>query len=334
MLADDRRRAQRLRVSLTRAASRSIHLAVNVRLRRFGTPLLVIAVVAAVLAHGTSQSAAAGKSEVFLATADTIPVYGAKTFTTPTGAAANHVEQFTVAFAASTAYELLIEFGDASGANRPNDATVKLNGDVIATDLDFATGASTLRRRVEVLTTNVLEVTVAGTAGAFIRTTLLAFSDGTMTIFGLSSYDAAANQTRTVSESFSLPAGALPPYRVHVLNGEPDGTLRASSAALRVNGVEVLGSLMKDGFSRTVAQGWGNAELGGAWVTSSTGPFRVDGSSGIIEVSNNGRRLWWEATSQHTAGTSRVSFLSVSTASRTQAANSTLFRYTRFAMIV
>jgi len=46
--------------------------------------------------------------------------------------------------------------------------------------------------------------------------------------------------------------------------------------------------LMKDAFSRTVAQGWGNADVGGAWRTSSTGPFRVDRSSGIIEVSNSG----------------------------------------------
>ena len=221
---------------------------------------------------------------------DTIAVYGAKTFATPTGAAANHVEQFTVPSAASTAYELLIEFGDASGANRPSAATVKLNGDVIATERDFANGARTLQRRVEVFAANVLEVTVAGGAGAFIRTTLFAFSDGTMTIFGPGSYDAASNQTRTASESFSLPAGALPPYRVHVLNGEPDGTLRASLATVHVNGVEVLGGpLMKDAFSRTVSQGWGNADVGGAWrVGSNKLPFRVDGSRGIIEVSTSG----------------------------------------------
>jgi hypothetical protein len=66
---------------------------------------LALAVAAAALIHQRPQSASADESAFSLA-ADTIPVYGAKTFSTPTGAAANHVEQFTVAFAASTAYEL------------------------------------------------------------------------------------------------------------------------------------------------------------------------------------------------------------------------------------
>src|SRR5688572_28702738 len=291
MRADAWRPAQRLRVALTRALSTFIRLAAQVPVRYSGPLTLAVALGAVLLIHQRPQAAAAGASAFSLAAEDTIAVYGARTFATPTGQPANHVEQFTVSFAPSTAYELLIEFGDASGANRPSAATVKLNGDVIATDLDFASNVRTLRRSVEVLTTNVLEVTVAGSPGALVRTTLFAFSDGTMTIFGPGSYDAAANQPRSVSESFSLPVGALPPYRVHVVNGEPDGTLRASSATLRVNGVEVIGSLLKDAFSRTVAQGWGNADVGGAWGTSNSGPFRVDGSSGIIEVSNTGPQI-------------------------------------------
>jgi PKD repeat protein len=46
-------------------------------------------------------------------------------------------------------------------------------------------------------------------------------------------------------------------------------------------------TLLKDSFSRVLAEGWGDAEVGGPWLLSSPGPiFRVDGTSGIIEVSD------------------------------------------------
>jgi hypothetical protein len=45
--------------------------------------------------------------------------------------------------------------------------------------------------------------------------------------------------------------------------------------------------LMQDNFSRTVAEGWGTAEVGGPWKVNALGPtFRVDGSRGVIDVSD------------------------------------------------
>jgi PKD repeat protein len=43
--------------------------------------------------------------------------------------------------------------------------------------------------------------------------------------------------------------------------------------------------LMADGFSRTVNNGWGTANVGGAWYVDPAGPvFKVDGSRGIMEL--------------------------------------------------
>jgi PKD repeat protein len=47
-------------------------------------------------------------------------------------------------------------------------------------------------------------------------------------------------------------------------------------------------ALVIDSFSRVVAEGWGNADVGGNWFVSTPGPtFRVDGARGIVEVSSN-----------------------------------------------
>jgi hypothetical protein len=45
---------------------------------------------------------------------------------------------------------------------------------------------------------------------------------------------------------------------------------------------------MIDSFSRLLAQGWGNADVGGGWYASTGGTFRVDGARGIIERSSVG----------------------------------------------
>jgi PKD repeat protein len=46
-----------------------------------------------------------------------------------------------------------------------------------------------------------------------------------------------------------------------------------------------VGSLIRDSFTRTVESGWGAPEIGDRWKTSSAGGFSVNGSAGLISLS-------------------------------------------------
>ncbi len=60
-------------------------------------------------------------------------------------------------------------------------------------------------------------------------------------IFGPATYTRTAGPPNTFVDSFALPATLIAPFRLHVQNGNPDGTHRISSATITLNGVQVAG---------------------------------------------------------------------------------------------
>jgi len=58
-------------------------------------------------------------------------------------------------------------------------------------------------------------------------------------LFGPTSYTRTAGPPNQFTETIALPAGATPPYTLHLVNGNPDGTKRLSSATVKLNGVQV-----------------------------------------------------------------------------------------------
>ena len=68
-----------------------------------------------------------------------------------------------------------------------------------------------------------------------------ATASDTIVVFGPRQYERARGAPVTVTEHFTLPAGAKSPAYLCVRNGEPDGTRRNSASTVTLNGVQVVG---------------------------------------------------------------------------------------------
>lgn len=86
-----------------------------------------------------------------------------------------------------------------------------------------------MRRWLPLLT--VLAMGLALTAPAFAQTVL----------FGPTQYTRTAGPPNQFTNTFTLPTGATAPYTLHVVNGNPNGTNRISSATVKLNGAQILG---------------------------------------------------------------------------------------------
>jgi RHS repeat-associated protein len=62
----------------------------------------------------------------------------------------------------------------------------------------------------------------------------------TFAIYGPRRFDRTTGQPNTVTESFTLPADAVAPFKVTLQNGDADGSNRASSASVKLNGADVF----------------------------------------------------------------------------------------------
>lgn len=72
------------------------------------------------------------------------------------------------------------------------------------------------------------------------RSKSLAQSPDTLTLYGPRRFDRVSGPPITVSDQFSLPSDAVPPFTVVVQNGESDGSNRVSSAIITLNGTDVF----------------------------------------------------------------------------------------------
>src|SRR4051794_15931537 len=74
------------------------------------------------------------------------------------------------------------------------------------------------------------------------------------------------------------------------------GLLAGSTAVTLVNWAPFaqagVSTPVQDTFARTVSGGWGSADVGGAWSVSSAANFSTDGTSGIINHTAAGKRLY------------------------------------------
>src|SRR5688572_15534874 len=62
----------------------------------------------------------------------------------------------------------------------------------------------------------------------------------TVTFYGPQRFERQSGSPITITEQFSIPAGVVAPFTLHLVNGAPDGTLRVSSATITLNGVELF----------------------------------------------------------------------------------------------
>lgn len=173
------------------------------------------------------------------ASQDTVFLFGPKRFDAASNGTSVYVERFIVATSLPS-YTLRVENGAADGTGRVDSASVVLNGVEVLTPEDFLTGDRILTRSVQLASQDTVVVSIARGAGDFLTLSFYTTPDPTVTLYGPLRVEIGTGNNTTVTDTFSLPAGVAPPYRVHVVNGAPDGTKRAKSGSVTLNGVNVL----------------------------------------------------------------------------------------------
>jgi RHS repeat-associated protein len=133
---------------------------------------------------------------------------------------------------------------DSTYAVPIDSGVVVLNGTQVFGPADFGAGAVG-EHTVTLQETNTLQVTIRShlsSGGALIRVTTLGGPDPTYTIHGPTQVAVLSGSSRTLADSFPLPADAKAPYRMYVQNGNPDGTNRVAGGSITLNGATVVSS--------------------------------------------------------------------------------------------
>lgn len=179
-----------------------------------------------------------------------------------TGATASH------SYAAAGTYTVTLTVTDDDGATATTSSPVTVTA---------APGGNTAPTAS--FTTSVTDLDLAVDAAAS------ADSDGTIASYSWNWGDSTANGTgATASHSYAA-AGT---YTVTLTVTDDDGaTATTTRSVVATDPVVPPGDFAAaDDFGRTVAQGWGPADVGGAWSveSGSSTPLSVDGSSGLLAL--------------------------------------------------
>lgn len=89
---------------------------------------------------------------------------------------------------------------------------------------------------------NELQVEVSAVAGSNVEVSIVPDPDPTFTMWGPQTEIRYKGQSDWNSWTSDLPDGTVAPFALHLLKAQPDGTNRAMSATVVVNGVEVIGT--------------------------------------------------------------------------------------------
>jgi RHS repeat-associated protein len=171
---------------------------------------------------------------------DTVAVFGPVTMSTPNGNPTNHVVQFAVSVTQGQQYALQVVNGNPDGTLRVTGGSVNLNGAVLLTSAELAAGGPGWNKVVVPLANDTLLVTVEGAAGAFLTISLLAYADPTFKLFGTERFIRTTGPANEFTRNFTVTSEAGAPFQLCVLNGNPDGTNRLSSAEISLNGALVM----------------------------------------------------------------------------------------------
>lgn len=220
----------------------------RLRTRAAATVLSAVA-IGIVLEHASAATARPDRSLIARAVATASPgpgdsnvVYGPRNFTTPTGSQTVNVERFVVTLDSGAKYSLKVVNGDAGSVKRATSGSVKLNGTVVVSSTDLASGPQTTIRDVVPRSVDTIIVTIGGTAGAHVVATLLATARPTVTLFGPKTYIRPNGNSSSPSDNFPGIPGVGAPFTLIARNGDSTGGHRASSASVSLNGTSVIAS--------------------------------------------------------------------------------------------
>ncbi|MGH9871912.1 MAG: PKD domain-containing protein, partial [Pyrinomonadaceae bacterium] len=119
-------------------------------------------------------------------------------------------------------------------------SSVNINGSSQISALVRADNATATINGTAQVRGQVIANTVTLNGGKVIGSVWPAHSGSSITTFGPRRFDRTTGPPNQYLEQFSLPAGAISPYKLHIQNGSLDGTNRVSSATIKLNGVVIL----------------------------------------------------------------------------------------------
>ena len=199
-----------------------------------GRGLLLVLLALAALAGGLSAARASVSLFSRAAAADSLAVFGPRRFEAGGGGGAHHVERFRVAQPGGRYWVRVVRDGAAQ-------ATVRLNGATLFSANDFTRSAE-LRVPVVLAAENTLQAEVRGKAGTGITLVVLREADASYPVMQPRRFTRAPGSPAAETVRFTVPASAGTPFRLHLLNGAPDGSQRVTSAQVALNGGQVAGA--------------------------------------------------------------------------------------------
>jgi PKD repeat protein len=104
--------------------------------------------------------------------------------------------------------------------------------------------------------------------------------DGTISSYAWSFGDGATATGATASRTYAA-AGT---YTVTLTVTDNAGATATTNRQVTVTAPPAPGVIASDTFDRTVAGGWGSADVGGAWALTSAGSFSVSGGAGNLQM--------------------------------------------------
>jgi hypothetical protein len=138
---------------------------------------------------------------------------------------------------------LRLKNGDSQGHFRVSAAVITLNGQQIFRPSEFNRKVSGLNRQVVLQNgENILEVNVRGEPGTHLTLELYQKDAQICRALGPQTFVRATGKPITEEIIFSLGSQLSGPFTVHLINGDPDGSHRADSGTVTLNGQVIFDS--------------------------------------------------------------------------------------------
>lgn len=206
-------------------------------------PLLILGIAAVALTARTNQAdirhqLKAGRFSGY--GTDTVFVYGPTRFTDDIGGTS--YEDFTDTFNADTVLGWRYYIKVTTGSPAVSGCAVYACDEQFIGPQDFSNGVvRAIDREDPGVGSNNLLVSVKGAVGRYVDVTIFRVKDPTFTVAGRTVY-MRLNPIGTETDTFSLPAGAVSPFVMDMINSQPGNTHKATNTTVKINGAQVLGT--------------------------------------------------------------------------------------------
>lgn len=171
---------------------------------------------------------------------DSVIIWGPFQFDGKQGQGNTYIEAFSVPAELDDYHKLLLVNGAPDGTRRASKVIITLNGVELVSKTDVSQSLPSLSREVLLNPADTIVITVAGSGNPYITLSVSGRPDPYVDVSGPHQVEVLSGNSRTVVDTFALPAGVSAPHRVEIRNGAGDGSDRVNSASVALNGTTVV----------------------------------------------------------------------------------------------